>query len=97
VRLKQHQQPVELAAARGFKRGLDFDGVVAVVVNDRDVVDRAFDVEAAADPAEVGKPPPDEFRRDVEVQGYRGGGRGVANIVDSGRMRQRKRPRSSPL
>src|SRR5215467_8239265 len=53
VRLKQHQQAAELAAARGFERGLDFGGMMAVVVDHRDVVDRTFDVEAPADSGKV--------------------------------------------
>src|ERR1700722_3873427 len=48
VRLEKNQDAVEVAAARGFQRGANFDGMVAVVVDQRDVVDHAFDV----------KPPP---------------------------------------
>jgi len=37
MRLKEHEQAIELAAARGFEGCPDFGGVIAVIVNDGDV------------------------------------------------------------
>src|SRR4029077_536962 len=48
VRLEEHQQAIEFADARGFEGGANFSGVMAVVVDHRNVVDHAFDVEAPA-------------------------------------------------
>ena len=39
VRLEEHQQALEMAAARGFERGANFGGVMAVVVDQRDAVE----------------------------------------------------------
>ena len=62
--------------------------MVAVVVNDGDVVDGAFDVEAAADSAEFGKAFADEFGGNVEIE-RDGCCRGsVADVVNAGRVRE---------
>ncbi len=65
VRLKKNQQAVEFAAARGFECGANFGGVMAVIVDDGDVVDDAFDVEAAADAGEFGEAFANQIGRDV--------------------------------
>ncbi len=52
MRLEEHEQAIELAASRGFERGANFGGMVAVIVNDGDVVNDALDVEAAANAGE---------------------------------------------
>src|SRR5258707_1389783 len=49
VRLKEHQQPIELADARGFQGGANLRRMMAVVVDHGNVVDRAFNVEAPTD------------------------------------------------
>ncbi len=49
VRLEQHQQPVVIAATRCFQRGPNFRGVMAVIVNQRDAVERSFDFETTPD------------------------------------------------
>src|ERR1700730_4524525 len=59
-RLKKHQEAVELAAASGFERGANFDRVMAIVVDHGDVVDDAFDIEAAADAGKFGEAFADE-------------------------------------
>src|SRR5713101_785421 len=56
VRLEEQQQAIELANARGFERGADFGGVMAVIVDHGNVVDRAFNVEAPADSRELPRP-----------------------------------------
>src|SRR5580765_1362240 len=86
--LKEDQQPIELTASSGFERGTNFGGMVAVVVNDGDVVDGAFDVEATADAAKFGEAFADEVGRDAEIKRHGGSGGGVAYIVDTGRMRE---------
>src|SRR5689334_7097178 len=48
VRLEKDQQAVKFAATRILKRGADFRWVVAVVVDDGDVVYRAHDVDTPA-------------------------------------------------
>src|SRR5882724_7746413 len=55
MRLKENEKTVEFAAARGVERGANFRGVMAVIVNDGDVGDDTFDVEAAADAGKFGK------------------------------------------
>src|SRR2546422_3147956 len=55
MRLKENEKSIEFAAARGVERGSNFRRVVAVIVNDGDVGDDAFDVEAAADASKVGE------------------------------------------
>src|SRR5882762_7729947 len=52
VRLEEHQQAIELADSCGFQSGPDFGRVMAVVVDHRNVVDRALNVEA---PTNAGK------------------------------------------
>ena len=53
MRLKEHQQAIELAAAGGFESGANFDRVVAVIIDHGDVVDDALDVKAAADTGKI--------------------------------------------
>src|SRR5947209_19879285 len=39
MRLEEHKQAIELASAGRFERGANFGGVMAIVVNDGNVVD----------------------------------------------------------
>src|SRR5256885_4384486 len=55
MRLKKNEKTIELAAARGVERGANFRGVMAVIVDDGNVGDDTFDVEAAADSGKFGK------------------------------------------
>src|SRR5713226_3606835 len=48
MRLKEHEQAIELAAAGRFERGADLDRVMTVVIDHGDVVHYALDVKAAA-------------------------------------------------
>src|SRR6266481_9387283 len=48
MRLKKHEQAIELAAAGRFERGADLDRVMTVVIDHGDVVHYALDVKAAA-------------------------------------------------
>src|SRR5215471_16622392 len=92
VRLEEHQQTVKFTAACRFERGPDFGGVMAIIVDDRDLADRSFDVKSAAYAGEVGKALANELRRDVEIEGNGGGGSRVADVVDAGRVRQAEKP-----
>src|SRR5258706_2262030 len=47
MRLKEHEQAIELAAAGGFERGADLDRVMTIVIDHGDVIYRALDVKAA--------------------------------------------------
>ena len=49
VRLKKHQQAVVIAAARGLEGGANFGGMMAVIVDQRDAVERSFDFETTSD------------------------------------------------
>ena len=53
VRLKEHQQALEAAAARRFERGANLAGMVAVIVNQRNAAENALDLEAPADAREI--------------------------------------------
>src|SRR5215831_4059041 len=88
VGLEEDQQAVELAAASSFERGFDLGRMMAVIINDGDVVDRALDVEAAADATEFGEAFADQLGGNVEVKSDGGSGGGIANVVDARRMWQ---------
>src|SRR5260370_9860167 len=88
TRLEKHQQAIELADARGFQRGADLGGVMAVVVDRRDVVDGSLDVEAAADSRESAEAFTDEFRWNVQIERDGGSRGGIANVVDARGMEE---------
>ena len=88
VRLKQHQQTIELADLRRFQRGANLHRVMAVIVNDRDVVGHSLDVEAPPHAREFHQPVANQFHGNIQVQRHRGRRRGVTNVVNSGRMHQ---------
>src|SRR5712692_286890 len=88
VRLEEHQQAIELTNARGFERGADFGGVMAVIVDHGYVVDRAFNVEAPADSRESSEAIADQLRGHVQIKSDRCRSRGVAHVVDARRMKE---------
>src|SRR3989454_1151736 len=88
MRLEKNQQPVELATPCGVERRANLRGVVAIIVNQRDAVDGALDVEAAAHAGEFTKALTNQVGRNIQVEGDRRGGSGIANVVDSRRRRQ---------
>ena len=92
VRLKKNEQAVELAPAGGFQRGFDFSRVMAVVVDHGDVVDGAFDIEAAADSAKVCQSLANQLYRNTQIEGDSSGSSRIADIVDTGRMREAEKP-----
>src|SRR5947209_2570771 len=61
---------------------------MAIIIDDGDVVDGAFDIETATNAPEVGEALANEFGGDVEIKGHSGSGGGVANVVNARRMRQ---------
>lgn len=65
VGLEENEGAVELADARGFERGANFDGVMAVVVDDGDIVDDALDIEAATDACKFGEAFADQIAWDI--------------------------------
>ena len=85
MRLEQNQQAIERAAARGFESGANLDGMVAVIVDQRDAGDDALDLETAGDAGEIGQAGADQIGRDIQIQADGGSGSGVANIVNAGR------------
>src|SRR6202007_763048 len=68
MRLEEHQQPMELAAARGLERCADFSGVMPVIVDHRDAVHPALDVEPAANTREFCKALANQVGGDVEIE-----------------------------
>src|SRR5260370_41022 len=53
MRLKEHEQAIELAAARRFERGANFGRVMAVVIDHGDVIDHALDIKPATHPSKL--------------------------------------------
>src|SRR6266481_4064860 len=88
MRLEEHQQAIEFADARGFQRGADFSRMMTVIVDHRNVVDHAFDVEAAAHAREFAEALANQLRGNVEVERDGCGGRGVAHVVDARGMEE---------
>ena len=79
-----------MAAARGFERGANLDRVVAVVVDQRDAVDDALDLEAPAHAGEILQARANQIRRDIEIERDGGGGGGIAHVVNARRAGQMK-------
>src|SRR5438132_89495 len=67
MRLEEHQQSIELAAASRLKRGANLGGVMAVVVHDGDVVNHALDVKAAAYAGKFSEAFADQVSRNVQI------------------------------
>src|SRR6266481_6486695 len=84
--LEEHQQAIEFADARGFQCHADFGGVMAVIVDHRNVIDRSFDFEAAHYAREFAEALADQLRGDIEIQRDGGSGCGVAHVVDARRV-----------
>src|SRR5437660_825730 len=84
MRLEKHQQPTELAAAGGVECRADFRRVMPVIVDNRDVVHDALDVETAANAGEFCKALANQVGGNVEIEGYTSGGSGIAYVVHPG-------------
>src|ERR1700677_4029921 len=88
VRLKQHEQAFVTATARGFERGANFGGMMAVIVNQGDAAKLAFDFEAPAYAGKLCEARANQVCRDVERKAHGGSRSGVAHVVNSRRRRQ---------
>src|SRR5882724_8114874 len=88
MRLKEHQQPIEFAAAGRFQRGANLDGVMTIVINDGDVIHDALDVKTAAHSGKFGKAFADQVGCNVQIERHGSRGRSVAHIVHARRMSQ---------
>src|SRR5712671_1562746 len=88
VRLKKHQQPIELADSCGFQGGPDLGRMMAVVVDHSNVVDRAFNVEAPTNAGKFAQAFANQFGGNVEIERDCGGAGGVAHIVDARGMEE---------
>src|ERR1700675_3596367 len=88
MRLEEHQQAIKLANLGGFQRCSNFYRVMAIVVDDGDVVGHAFDIEAAPNAGKFCQAIADQLDRHAEIQGHGGGGGGVGPVVDAWRVRQ---------
>ena len=73
MRLKQHQNALEAALTRGFQRGANFCGVMAVIIDDSDAADFSLALKATLDAAEIRQPGGNVFgrRRQAESQWQR--------------------------
>src|SRR5712672_295995 len=88
VRLEKHQEAIELADARGFQGGPDLGRMMAVVVDHCDIVDGALNVEAPTDAGKFAQTFANQFGGNVEIERDRGGGSGVAHVVDARGMEE---------
>src|SRR6516164_2470067 len=93
VRLKEHQQPVELASPRGFECRSNLCRVMSVVIHHRNVVDAALDVESPAHACKLRQSFADQIARHVQIQRHRRRRCRIPDVVNSRRMRQVKHPK----
>src|ERR1700686_2904260 len=87
MRLEKDEQAIELAEARSVQCGANLGGVMSVVVYHGDVVQRALDVETAADPGEFSESFADQLRGGIQVERHGCRGCGIAHVVDARRMK----------
>src|SRR6266850_758409 len=90
MRLKEHEQAIELAAAGRFERSANFGRVMTVVIDHGDVIDYTFDVKAAAYAGKFDEAFADQVSRNIQVERDCRRGRRVADIVNARRMAQPK-------
>ena len=90
VWLEEHQKAVELAHAGRFERGANFHGMMAVIVDDGDVVDHTSDVKTAANARKICETFANQVGRNIQVKRDGGCGGSVAHVMNSRRMRQTK-------
>src|SRR5262245_3272684 len=90
MRLEQHQQTIEFTVACSFQRRTDFDWVMAVVVDNCDVVHDAFDVEPASHSCELRQALANQLGRNTEIQGDCGRRGSIAHVMKARRVRKLK-------
>src|SRR5205814_1077602 len=78
----------------GGQRGLDLAGEVGVVVDQRDAVDLALELEAPGHAGEAAERRPDGVEGDADLDGQGGGAGGVAGVVPA---RSREEDLPQPL
>src|SRR5258708_25145634 len=83
VRLEKNEDALEMADACGFERGANFDGMMAVIVDQSDVVDDAFEVKPAPHAGKFPESNANQFGRHIQIKRDGRAGCGVAAIVDS--------------
>src|SRR2546427_7925989 len=83
VRLERRHDPAVEPCLGGGQGGADLDGMVAVVVDDGDAIDRAPYLEAALHARERGQRLADRHERDLEVEPDADGGQRVEDVVRS--------------
>src|SRR6516164_6048597 len=93
VRLKEHQQPVELTSPRGFERHPDLCRVMSVVIHHRNVVDAALDVESPPNACKLRQSFADQVARHVQIQRHSRRRSRIPDVVNSRWMRQVKHPK----
>src|SRR6266576_1367801 len=86
MRLKDHVDLAKAALPGCGQRGLDFGGMVAVVVDHANASDLAAQLETTVDTAKVFQRGVDVFDAEVQADADRNCGRGVENVVQSGHM-----------
>src|SRR5713226_163547 len=85
MRLKKHQQPIELAAAGRFERRANLSRVMTVIIDHGDFIDHDLDVKTAAHSSKLNEALADQVSRDVQVQRDCRCRRRVADIVHARR------------
>src|ERR1700688_5195027 len=90
MRLEQHQQAIKFANFGGFQCGANFYRVMAVVVDDGDVVGHAFYIEPAPNSGKFCQTIADQFDRHAQIQSHGRCCGGVAHVVNAWRVRQAK-------
>src|SRR6266849_109752 len=93
MRLKKHQQAIELATAGCFERRANLDRVMTVIIDDGDAIDHALDVKTAAHSGKLDKALADQVSRNIQVQRDCRSRRRVADVVHPGRMCQPEQPK----
>src|SRR5712671_5679543 len=96
VGLEEHQKAFEMADARGLERRANFNRMMAVIVDQGDVVDHSLDVKPAADAGEFFQTDANQVRRYIQIKRYGGGGGGIPHVVYSRRAVQMKLPQVVP-
>ena len=91
MRLEQHHQPLEPAAARRLQRGANLHRVMPVVVNQCHAAHLRFDFKAACHAGEFIERPPHALHRRAQLARHPQCGQSVAHVVQPG-QRQPKLP-----
>src|SRR5580700_4887635 len=88
MRLKEHQEPLIIASARGRKGGANFRGMMAVVIDQSDAMERAFNFEAPPDAGKFREARADQVGRNIQRERDGGGSGGITHVVNSRRRRE---------